>query len=75
MGGGRWASAFLLIGSYAFNQNRAVLAGFSKCESALDLACVRDGFHLGMAKALNLESYKPVQDHIIKDIRVAAAAG
>eukprot|EP00927_Polykrikos_kofoidii_P039968 TRINITY_DN34255_c0_g1_i3.p1 TRINITY_DN34255_c0_g1~~TRINITY_DN34255_c0_g1_i3.p1 ORF type:complete len:449 (-),score=88.66 TRINITY_DN34255_c0_g1_i3:63-1322(-) len=58
----------------AFNRNRAILAGFSKCESAMDLACVRDGFHLGMAKALQLESYKAVQDHIVKDMRVAAAA-
>lgn len=58
----------------AFNQNRGVLAGFAKCESALDLACVRDGFHLGMARALNLESYKPVETHIIKDVSVAAAA-
>lgn len=58
----------------AFDQNRAVLAGFSKCEGALDLACVRDGFHLGMAKALRLESYKRVQDHIVQDFRVAAAA-
>eukprot|EP00812_Abedinium_dasypus_P008594 NODE_2346_length_952_cov_417.820513.p1 GENE.NODE_2346_length_952_cov_417.820513~~NODE_2346_length_952_cov_417.820513.p1 ORF type:complete len:256 (+),score=44.37 NODE_2346_length_952_cov_417.820513:76-843(+) len=58
----------------AFNQNRALLAGFSKAENALDLACVRDGFHLGMAKALHLPSYKPVEDHIVHDFRVAAAA-
>eukprot|EP00928_Gymnodinium_smaydae_P041182 TRINITY_DN27878_c0_g1_i1.p1 TRINITY_DN27878_c0_g1~~TRINITY_DN27878_c0_g1_i1.p1 ORF type:complete len:257 (-),score=66.04 TRINITY_DN27878_c0_g1_i1:50-820(-) len=58
----------------AFNQNRAVLAGFSKCESALDLACVRDGFHLGMARALQLETYKPVEAHIVRDVAVGAAA-
>eukprot|EP00933_Yihiella_yeosuensis_P041849 TRINITY_DN3624_c1_g1_i1.p1 TRINITY_DN3624_c1_g1~~TRINITY_DN3624_c1_g1_i1.p1 ORF type:complete len:271 (+),score=76.38 TRINITY_DN3624_c1_g1_i1:54-815(+) len=57
----------------AFNQNRGVLAGFAKCEGALDLACVRDGFHLGMARALALESYKAVEAHITKDISVAAA--
>eukprot|EP00930_Biecheleria_cincta_P092246 TRINITY_DN82090_c0_g1_i1.p1 TRINITY_DN82090_c0_g1~~TRINITY_DN82090_c0_g1_i1.p1 ORF type:complete len:254 (-),score=65.84 TRINITY_DN82090_c0_g1_i1:35-796(-) len=57
----------------AFNENRHVLAGFAKCEKALDLACVRDGFHLGMARALNLESYTPVETHIIQDFSVAAA--
>eukprot|EP00444_Apocalathium_aciculiferum_P045901 CAMPEP_0183550706 /NCGR_PEP_ID=MMETSP0371-20130417/65733_1 /TAXON_ID=268820 /ORGANISM="Peridinium aciculiferum, Strain PAER-2" /LENGTH=254 /DNA_ID=CAMNT_0025754953 /DNA_START=30 /DNA_END=794 /DNA_ORIENTATION=+ len=58
----------------AFNQNRVVLAGFAKCESALDLACVRDGFHLGMARALRLDTYKPVEAHIVRDIAVGAAA-
>lgn len=58
----------------AFNQCRPILAAFSKCEGAADLAVVRDGFHLNMARHLQLESYKSVEAYIMKDIRVAAAA-
>ena len=40
----------------AFNKNRTVLASFAKCESEAELHAVRDGFYLGMAKALSLHT-------------------
>ena len=59
----------------AFNANRTVLAGFAKTQSEAELHCVRDGFYLGMAKALGLEEYDAVKKSIVEDYRVAAAAG
>lgn len=49
----------------AFNANRTVLAGFAKTQSEAELHCVRDGFYLGMAKALGLEEYDAVKKSIV----------
>ena len=64
-----------IIFTNAFNKNRAVLAGFAKCESAADLHVVRDGWYLGLAKSLELLEYTPVKINIIEDMKVAMAAG
>ena len=59
----------------AFNKNRTVLAGFAKCMGREELHVVRDGFYLGMSKALGLKEYEPVKKAIVEDMKVAAAAG
>jgi hypothetical protein len=59
----------------AFNENRAVLAGYAKCRNKADLSMVRDGFYLGMARALCPDEYEPVKKTVVEDARVAESAG
>mmetsp|Transcript_20337 Transcript_20337/g.46134 ORF Transcript_20337/g.46134 Transcript_20337/m.46134 type:complete len:233 (-) Transcript_20337:684-1382(-) len=57
----------------AFNVQRPVLAGFSRCSDREELHVVRDGFYLGLASDLCPEEYDPVREQVVTDPSVAEA--
>jgi hypothetical protein len=59
----------------AFNQCRALLAGFAHCNSRDELRVVRDAFFLRMASHLCTDEYALVKGDIVASAAVAEAAG
>mmetsp|Transcript_7190 Transcript_7190/g.9330 ORF Transcript_7190/g.9330 Transcript_7190/m.9330 type:complete len:248 (+) Transcript_7190:54-797(+) len=60
----------------AFNNQRQLLAGFSKCATAEELGVVRDGLYLGLAHDLLgdhsiSQEYEPVKRDIVMSLQVA----